>query len=60
MPEDVRLGEGEKLFDFLAECIHSFMESRQLKGCNLPLGKSFMYQFPYISLFNNVYDIFYT
>jgi len=41
VPEDVRLGEGEKLFDFLAECIHSFMESRQLKGCNLPLGKYF-------------------
>lgn len=44
VPEDVRLGEGEKLFDFLAECIHSFMESRQLKGCNLPLG--FTFSFP--------------
>jgi hexokinase len=39
VPEDVRLGPGEKLFDFLAECIHDFMEGRQLKGKNLPLGK---------------------
>ena len=38
VPEKVRLGPGNELFDFLAECIHSFMESRQLKGKNLPLG----------------------
>lgn len=39
VPENVRLGPGEKLFDFLAECIDNFMECRQLKGMNLPLGK---------------------
>ena len=44
VPEDVRLGEGVKLFDFLAECIHNFMDGRQLKGQNLPLG--FTFSFP--------------
>lgn len=44
VPEDVRLGPGVKLFDFLAECIHSFMDERQLKGQNLPLG--FTFSFP--------------
>lgn len=38
VPENVRLGPGSELFDFLAECIHSFMDNRQLKGKNLPLG----------------------
>lgn len=38
VPEPVRLGPGGDLFDFLAECIHTFMETRQLKGRNLPLG----------------------
>lgn len=32
VPEDIRLGPGVKLFDFLAECIHNFMDCRQLKG----------------------------
>lgn len=40
VPEEVRLGEGAKLFDFLAECIHDFMDNHQLKGKNLPLGKN--------------------
>ncbi|XP_057365356.1 hexokinase-2-like [Daphnia carinata] len=44
VPEDVRLGPGVKLFDFLAECIHNFMDDRQLKGQNLPLG--FTFSFP--------------
>ncbi|XP_032793339.2 LOW QUALITY PROTEIN: hexokinase-2 [Daphnia magna] len=44
VPEDVRLGPGVKLFDFLAECIHNFMDGRQLKGQNLPLG--FTFSFP--------------
>jgi len=46
VPEDIRLGPGEQLFDFLAECIHNFMDSRQLKGKNLPLG--FTFSFPMI------------
>ena len=41
VPEDIRLGPGEQLFDFLAECIHNFMDNRQLKGKNLPLGMFF-------------------
>lgn len=44
VPENVRLGPGSELFDFLAECIHSFMDHRQLKGKNLPLG--FTFSFP--------------
>lgn len=44
VPENVRLGPGEKLFDFLADCIHTFMESWELKGKNLPLG--FTFSFP--------------
>ncbi len=44
VPEDVRLGPGVKLFDFLAECINNFMDGRQLKGQNLPLG--FTFSFP--------------
>lgn len=46
VPEDIRLGPGEQLFDFLAECIHNFMDNRQLKGKNLPLG--FTFSFPMI------------
>jgi len=45
VPEDIRLGPGEKLFDFLAECIHNFMDIRQLKGKNLPLGESLVKKF---------------
>ena len=44
VPENVRLGPGSKLFDFLAECIHSFMDHRQLKGKNLPLGIIFNFK----------------
>lgn len=44
VPEDVRLGSGAQLFDFLAKCIHDFMEGRNLKGKNLPLG--FTFSFP--------------
>lgn len=44
VPEDVRLGAGADLFDFLASCIHNFMEDRGLKGKKLPLG--FTFSFP--------------
>lgn len=44
VPEDIRLGSGVDLFDFLASCIHEFMEGRNLKGKKLPLG--FTFSFP--------------
>uniref|UniRef100_A0A2R5L9E4 Phosphotransferase n=1 Tax=Ornithodoros turicata TaxID=34597 RepID=A0A2R5L9E4_9ACAR len=44
VPEPVRLGAGEKLFDFLADCIHKFLEENKLFGKRLPLG--FCFSFP--------------
>ncbi|KAH6927706.1 hypothetical protein HPB50_007400 [Hyalomma asiaticum] len=38
VPEPIRLGPGEKLFDFLADCIHDFMETNNLMGKPMPLG----------------------
>jgi len=37
--EELRLGCGERLFDFLAECVSDFVQSQNLNGTNLPLGK---------------------
>ncbi|PSN39304.1 Hexokinase type 2 [Blattella germanica] len=44
--EDQRLGCGEKLFDFLAECVSDFVRSQNLTGVRLPLG--FTFSFPMI------------
>lgn len=46
VPEEVRLGEGELLFKFLADCIFSFLDEFNLLGQNLPLG--FCFSFPMI------------
>ncbi|GFX77188.1 hexokinase-1 [Trichonephila clavipes] len=46
VPEPLRLGEGELLFDFLAECMHDFLEKKGLLGKKLPLG--FCFSFPMI------------
>ncbi|CAN7984507.1 unnamed protein product [Ixodes pacificus] len=52
VPEPVRLGPGEKLFDFLADCIHDFMVTNNLLGKTLPLG--FCFSFPMIQKALNV------
>ena len=39
VPEPVRLGPGEELFDFLAECIEDFLKKRKLTGHKLQLGE---------------------
>ncbi|XP_064487173.1 hexokinase-2-like [Ornithodoros turicata] len=44
VPEAVRLGQGEKLFDYLAECIHVFLQENELLAKELPLG--FCFSFP--------------
>lgn len=46
VPEPLRLGEGELLFEFLAECMHNFLEDKGLLGKKLPLG--FCFSFPMI------------
>ena len=42
--EPLRLGPGVELFDFLADCIHSFLEEHNLLGEQLALG--FTFSFP--------------
>ncbi|OXA41712.1 hexokinase-1 [Folsomia candida] len=42
--EDIRLGKGEAMFDFLASCIHQFLESNNMLSRKLPLG--FTFSFP--------------
>jgi hexokinase len=37
--EELRLGCGERLFDFLAECVSDFVRRQNLNGMRLPLGK---------------------
>lgn len=44
--EELRLGCGERLFDFLAECVSDFVRSQNLSGTRLPLG--FTFSFPMI------------
>jgi hexokinase len=39
--EELRLGCGERLFDFLAECVSDFVQSQNLNGTRLPLGKDY-------------------
>lgn len=52
VPEPIRLGPGEKLFDFLADCIHDFMETNNLMGKPMPLG--FCFSFPMVQKALNV------
>ncbi|XP_045616987.2 hexokinase-1 isoform X1 [Procambarus clarkii] len=44
VPTEKRLGHGEELFDFLAECISEFIHKRELGGRNFQLG--FTFSFP--------------
>ncbi|XP_066948629.1 hexokinase-2-like [Macrobrachium rosenbergii] len=44
IPDEVRLGPGEKLFDFLADCLAQFVTKRKFTGRNFPLG--FTFSFP--------------
>ncbi|XP_067128625.1 hexokinase-4-like [Centruroides vittatus] len=44
VPENVRIGEGAALFDFLADCIHNFMTIHNMMQKSLPLG--FCFSFP--------------
>ncbi|XP_023218039.1 hexokinase-1-like [Centruroides sculpturatus] len=46
VPENIRIGEGAPLFDFLAECIHHFLKTYNLSHKKLPLG--FCFSFPMI------------
>jgi hexokinase len=39
--EELRLGHGERLFDFLAECVSDFVQCQNLTGIRLPLGKDY-------------------
>ena len=44
VPEETRLGPGDKLFDFLASCIGDFVHKQGLDGQPMPLG--FTFSFP--------------
>ncbi|KAK8763279.1 hypothetical protein V5799_034110 [Amblyomma americanum] len=46
VPEVVRKGPGEGLFDFLADCLRDFVEASGLSGRRLPLG--FCFSFPIV------------
>lgn len=44
VPLETRLGPGEELFDFLAQCLWEFIHAKKLTGRNLKLG--FTFSFP--------------
>lgn len=44
VPLETRLGPGEDLFDFLAQCLSTFIENRKLTGRHFNLG--FTFSFP--------------
>jgi len=44
LPEEVMNGAGEKLFDYIAECLSKFMDDKGVKDCKLALG--FTFSFP--------------
>jgi len=46
VPENLRLGEGVLLFEFLADCVFDFLEENNLVEEKLPLG--FCFSFPMI------------
>lgn len=46
VPDEVRIGEGNKLFDFIADCIHDFLLKNDRLDKNLPLG--FCFSFPMV------------
>lgn len=52
VPENLRIGQGVPLFDFLAECIYKFLKTYNMLNKNLPLG--FCFSFPMIQ---NALDI---
>lgn len=43
---ELMVGPGHDLFDYIATCLHTFMEGHQLEGTSLPLG--FTFSFPLI------------
>uniref|UniRef100_A0A803VM42 Hexokinase-2 n=1 Tax=Ficedula albicollis TaxID=59894 RepID=A0A803VM42_FICAL len=43
-PKEVTQGNGAELFDYIADCLSDFMETRNLKNKKLPLG--FTFSFP--------------
>ncbi|KAH7937263.1 hypothetical protein HPB49_009873 [Dermacentor silvarum] len=52
VPDCIRLGPGEKLFDFLVVCIHDFMLTNNLMRKRMPLG--FCFSFPMVQKALNV------
>ncbi|KAJ8958132.1 hypothetical protein NQ318_006068 [Aromia moschata] len=44
IPQSIMVGEGDKLFDFIAECLASYAGELGMKDQNLPLG--FTFSFP--------------
>lgn len=44
VPQNVRLGPGVKLFDFLAKCVYDFMKANDILSKSLPIG--FTFSFP--------------
>ena len=43
-----QVGPGMDLFDYIATCLHTFMERHELEGVNLPLG--FTFSFPLVQV----------
>ena len=43
-----QVGPGLALFDYIATCLHTFMERHELEGVNLPLG--FTFSFPLVQV----------
>jgi len=43
---ELMVGPGLALFDYIATCLHTFMERHELEGVNLPLG--FTFSFPLV------------
>ena len=44
IPDHLRVGTGEDLFDYLADCLHQFLEEHQRLNDPLPIG--FTFSFP--------------
>lgn len=42
-PENIVHGSGSQLFDHVAECLGDFMEKKNIKGKNLPVGLTFSF-----------------
>ncbi|CAG0902063.1 unnamed protein product [Cyprideis torosa] len=50
VPEEIQLGPGHNLFDFLAECIKEFMTEHEILDKTFPLGFCFSFPMDHISL----------